>query len=592
MRGAISTSTEEGYGRVYDARVMRRLWPFAARYKVSLLLAVACMLGSLGSSLLAPYLVKLGIDGAVARGDAARLTLVVLLYLGNAAAGWLLQYGQTLLATRTAQRVLLDLRRALFDHLLRLDLGFYQRHAVGQLMSRVHNDVGTLQDLFSGGLLTTVADLVLLGGIVAVLFALQPRLALFTCAALPAAGLLTALWRPRSRRAFQRVRARLAQVNAHLQEAIAGVRVVQGLACEAATQRRFAQVNEGYLASNLHAARLTALLFPGMELLSGLTVALLVVAGGTLVLERHLSAGGLVAFVLYAYRVFDPLRDLSFRWNYLQLAMASGERIVALLDTPAGVPEARRPVVLPRLRGEVAFHRVSFHYRPGVPVLQDVSLHVPAGQCVALVGRTGAGKTTLVHLLARFYDVTSGAITLDGVDVRQLSRACLRRQLVLVPQEPFLFSGTVRDNLRFGRPGARDAELEAAARALGVHELIERLPQGYDTPVHERGVRLSQGQRQLLCLVRALLADPRLLLLDEATASLDAESERLVRQALAALRRGRTTFVIAHRLATVQLADRIVVLDQGRVVEDGTHAELLQRQGLYAQLYARSLLVS
>ncbi|MGQ4807237.1 putative ABC transporter ATP-binding protein [Candidatus Entotheonellaceae bacterium PAL068K] len=579
---------EQRYGKVYDSRIMRRLWPFVAPYKAGLGLAAVCMLGGALSHLAAPYVIKLTLDGTIAHGDLAALTLMTFLYAGNAIAGWALQYGQTLYMARTAQRVLLEIRRALFQHLMRLDLAFHDRQSVGRLMSRVQNDVGALQDLFASGLLTTLGDVLILGGTLAVMLSMHPTLTLITCAVVPLILLLTFFWRRRSRRAFQQVRVALARVNARLQENISGIRVIQSLVSEDHNLQRFTEVNRACLETHLDATRLTALLFPAIEGVSVVAIILVLVFGGPMALAGDLSAGSLVAFVLYMLRFFEPIRDLSYRWNYLQMAMASGTRILAVLDTDVQITEAPHPVRLPRLRGEVTFEQVQFQYLLELPVLQDVSMHVAAGQRLALVGPTGAGKTTLANLVARFYDVTGGTVRIDGVDVRQLSFETLHRQIGLVLQEPFLFSGTVRDNLRYGHPEASDADLVAATQALGVHDHIMRLARGYDTDVHERGELLSRGQRQLISFVRALLADPRILIFDEATASIDTETERLLQSGLATLLRGRTAFIIAHRLSTVQHADRIIVLDQGRLVQDGTHAELLQQGGLYYRLYTTS----
>jgi ABC-type multidrug transport system fused ATPase/permease subunit len=469
---------------------------------------------------------------------------------------------------------------------MRLDLAFYDRNAVGVLMSRIQNDVGNLQDLFTNGMLGTLSDFITLGGILIVMLSLHPLLTLITFAVVPPMILLTLYWRTRARHAFGQVRLALAQVNASLQENISGVRVIQSLGSEEANLRRFERLNSAHLMANLSSSRLSAALLPSIELLSVVGIALVVVCGGPMVLAGSLSAGTLVAFVLYIQRFFEPIRDLGFRWNNLQMAMAAGEHIVEILDTEIHLQEDPHPVLLSYMRGEVEFCHVSFHYQPGTPVLQDFSLHVPAGQSLAIVGHTGAGKTTLVNLVARFYDVISGAVLIDGVDVRRFSQENLRRQIGIVLQEPFLFSGTVRDNLRYGNPTASDAAIVAAAQAIGAHDFITRLDHGYDTDVRERGSLLSHGQRQLLSFVRALLADPRLLILDEATASIDAETERLVQAGLATLLRGRTAFLIAHRLSTVKHADRIIVLDQGRLVESGTHEALLLQQGLYYQLYA------
>src|SRR5215468_6253449 len=584
----LSSAAEEAqrYGKAYDARVVRRLWPFMAPYTGSLLLATACMLGVSLSHLLAPYLVKLSLDRYIAHADLGGLTVIVCLYAGNAAVAWIMQYQQTLGLERTAQRVLLDLRQALFTHLMRLDLAFYDRHAVGVLMSRIQNDVGNLQDLLTNGMLGTLSDFLTLGGILIVMLSLNPLLTLITFAVVPPMVLLTLYWRTRARRAFGQVRMALAQVNASLQENIAGVRVIQSLGSEEANLQRFERLNRAHLMANLSSSRLSAALLPSIELLSVVGIALVVAYGGPLVLAGDLSAGSFVAFVLYIQRFFEPIRDLGFRWNNLQMAMAAGEHIVEILDTEVHIQEDPHPVSLSAMRGEVEFCHVSFHYHPGTPVLQDFSLHVPAGQSLAIVGPTGAGKTTLVNLVARFYDVTSGTVLIDGIDVRQLSQEHWRRQIGIVLQEPFLFSGTVRDNLRYGNPTASDTAIVAAAQAIGAHDFIMRLAHGYDTDVRERGSLLSHGQRQLLSFVRALLTDPRLLILDEATASIDAETERLVQAGLTTLLRGRTAFLIAHRLSTVKHADKIIVLDQGRLVESGTHEALLTQRGLYYRFYA------
>ena len=409
---------DERYGQVYDPHVMRRLWAFIWPYRYGMSWAALCMIGGAASQLLAPYIVKRSIDGYIAAGDAAGLTRMVLLYIAIAIAGWLLQYGDTLLMTRVAQRVLLDLRQAMFRHLMRLSLRYYDRTAVGQLMSRVQNDVTTLQDMLTNGLLGVLSDLLLLVGILAVMLSMHVKLTLVTCAVLPISVMLTAYWRGRARSLFRAVRATLARVNMHLQENIAGARVIQSLVSEAPNLRRFIRVNNAHLDANLDSARMASLFFPAMEVVSILAIALVVIYGGPLALAGEISAGTFVAFVLYMNRFFEPIRDIGFRWTNLQMAMASGERIFQILDTQPDIREAPSPVAMPQMRGDIELERVHFDYQPDVPVLRDISLHVPAGQSIAIVGPTGAGKTTLVNLLGRFYDVTAGAILIDGVDVR------------------------------------------------------------------------------------------------------------------------------------------------------------------------------
>ncbi len=586
--GAHQGETDKRYGQVYDPHVMRRLLAFVWPHRVGMGLAALCMIGGSASHLLAPYVIKRSIDGYISTGDGPGLTRMVLLYVAIALAGWLLQYGDTLLVTRVAQRVLLDLRQTIFRHLMRLDLRFYDRRAAGQLMSRAHNDVGTLQDVLTNGLLAVLGDVLVLVGIIAVMSSMHVTLTLVTCTVLPLSVLLTAYWRKHARRLFRDVRVALAQVNTRLQENIAGVRVIQSLVSEGHNLQRFIRVNDAHLAANLNSARMSSLFFPAMDMVSILAIALVIIYGGPLVLDNEISAGTFVAFVLYMLRFFEPIRDIGFRWNNLQMAMASGERIFQILDTEPHIREAPSPVRLPQMRGDVSLCHVDFDYQPGTPVLRDVSLQVPAGQSVAIVGHTGAGKTTFVNLLARFYDVTSGSVLIDGVDVRQIALSDLRGQIGMVLQEPFLFSGTVRENIRYGQPAATDADIETAAKAIGIHDRIMQLAQGYETHVHERGALLSHGQRQLISFVRALLADPRLLILDEATASIDTETERLVQAGLATLLHGRTAFIIAHRLSTVKHADRIIVMERGRLVESGSHEALLRQQGVYHRLYHMS----
>jgi len=448
--------------------------------------------------------------------------------------------------------------------------------------------VGQLQDLLTGGFLSILADALTLGGIIIVLLSMNARLALLTLTVLPVMTIIMAYWQRLSRRAFRRVRGAIAAVNAGLQENISGVRVIQSLSREDLNLRQFDSLNEEHLSANLQAGRVSAAVFPMVEIITSVATALVITVGGAQVLNQELSAGALIAFTLYIQRFFDPIRDLSLRYTQMQRVMAALERIYEVLDTQPEVEDAPDAVELPPLRGEVRFEKVSFAYLEGIEVLHNINLEVKPGETVAFVGPTGAGKTTMALLLGRHYDVTSGAITIDGHDLRQVTQKSLRRQMGVVPQEPFLFSGSIKDNIRYGRPEASDEEIEAAAKAVGAHDFITRLKDGYDAELQERGVNLSLGQRQLISLARAILANPAILILDEATANVDTQTEVLIQKGLRELLRGRTSFVIAHRLSTVREADHIVVMDEGCIVEEGNHRQLLAKGGLYANLYTMS----
>ncbi|MCL6647137.1 MAG: ABC transporter ATP-binding protein/permease [Chloroflexi bacterium] len=583
--GLRSAADDDEIGAVYNARVVNRLAGYLRPHWQRLAIGLLMMTVVALTNLAMPYLVKLAIDGPLAQGDLNGVALVGLAYLAVSVLNWAGSFLQTTTMTVAAQSVLVTLRSQMFEKLLALQQAFYDRNEVGRLMSRVMNDVGTLQELLTSGFLQLLSDLLTLLGIVIVMLTMSAKLTAASFLLVPVLAAVMWVWQARARTAYRTVRATISAVNAGLQENISGVRVIQSLSREDANLRRFDQLNERHLVANLQATRLAALAQPVVELISALALAVVIAYGGALVLAHELTAGALVAFALYVNRFFEPIRDLTLRVTMMQQAMASGERIFEVLDTPVTILNPPQPKRVAPLRGEIVFEDVHFEYVPGVAVLRGVSLRIAPGQTVALVGQTGAGKSTLVNLVARFYDVTSGSIRIDGIDVREFDLPTLRAQIGWVPQDPFLFSGTVRDNLRFGRPEASDADIEVAARALGVHELILRLPQGYETDVRERGSLLSAGQKQLISFVRALLADPRILVLDEATATIDTATEAIIQQGLVQLLRGRTALVIAHRLSTVKNADLVVVLDQGRVVETGRHEELLRRGGLYHRLY-------
>lgn len=575
-------------GKPYDARIMKRLLTYVRPYRLQVAAALALMSLVALSSLAGPYLIKMAIDEGIVGRNLALLGWAVLLYVAASLVQWVARFGQIYIMAWVGQSIIYTVRTQLFEHLQRLSLSFYEGQEIGKLMSRLTSDTGVLQELISWAIVAVASDILTLGGIVAVVISMNARLSLLTFLVLPVMGAAAVLWRTRARQSYRKVRAAIAQVNASLQENIAGVRVVQSFSREDLNMQRFVEVNRANLQANLDAAKLAALFFPTVDFVSAVAVGLVIWYGGAQVLGGELTAGVLVAFVLYIDRFFNPIRDLSQRYNSLQATMAAGERIFDLLDTPPDIVEPSEAIELPPLRGEVRFEKVSFSYDDEAIVLDDLSLTVQAGQTVSFVGATGAGKSSLIKLLGRFYDVDQGSITVDGYDVRTVSLPSLRRQMGMVLQDTFLFSGTVMDNIRYGRLNATDEEVIEAARAVKAHDFIMALPDGYDTEVEEGGAILSLGQRQLMAFARALLADPRILILDEATSSVDAQTERLIQQALERLLESRTAFIIAHRLSTIIRADLIVVVDGGRIVEVGDHSGLLAHKGHYYNLYTMS----
>jgi len=582
----------------FDPRVTRRLISYAIPYWHKLLIALVLMLTASAAAVAGPYLVKVALDSGLEAGSLPALRQAVLFYLLAALIQWTATYLRVNIMARTGQAIIYDLRGRLFEHLQQLSLGFYSRYSVGRIITRVINDVGVLREFITWAVLAIARDLFTLIGILVAMLAMDARLSLLTFSVLPMMVAVTVVFRKQARENYRMVRAAISWVNSVLAENINGVRVVQAFSRQ---QTNFAfyqnDVNKNNLSANLRAARIAAAFPAAIDFLGALATALVVWLGGTAVLgnggplswlgpTNPITPGVLVAFVLYIGRFFDPIRDLSRRYDSFQSTMAGGERIFALLDTPAEVTDSPDAVEMPLIQGEVLFENVSFHYADDPShVLVDVDLHVEPGETIALVGRTGAGKTTLVKLLSRFHDPTQGRLLIDGQDLRRVTQQSLRGQMGIVLQDPFLFRGTVGENIRFGRLDATQEEMETAAKAVGAHDFIRQMSLGYDTPVEEGGIVLSVGQRQLISFARALLANPRILILDEATSSVDTQTELIIQDALAHLLQGRTAFVIAHRLSTVVSADRIVVIQNGRIVEQGTHAELLAGGGYYYQLY-------
>lgn len=578
---------DELLGKAYDGRLMRRLATFVAPHWRPLALAVVLLIGAALTELAPPLLVQQAIDGPISQGQLDGLWPIFALYALSLVATFGLRYVHNFLINSVGQTVMQELRVRLFRHVQRMSLSFFDRNPVGRLLTRITNDVDSLNEFLTQGLVQILADLVTLLGIVVVMFALNWRLALISLATLPLMLGVVAIYQRFMRATYRLVRQRLAAINAYLNEQISGVLVTQLFVRERTARRHFAELSDGYVAANLRSLVGFSIFMPTVQIFSAIGIAATLWWGGQGVLAGWASLGLLTAFVLYTERAFQPLRNLAERYTVLQAAMASAERVFGVLDTPEEIRDPERPVHLPEpVRGEVAFHNVVFGYSPDEPVLKGINLTIPAGQAVAIVGATGAGKSSLVGLLARFYDVQQGSITLDGVDIRELPQAELRRHIAAVPQDPVCFSGTIASNIRLHSAAIDDARMRWAAETVNAASFIERLPDGYEHEVRERGANLSTGQRQLLAFARALAFNPSvLLMLDEATSSVDTATEALIQDALERMLKGRTSIIIAHRLSTIRHVDRIIVLHKGRVVEDGSHEVLLARRGHYARLY-------
>jgi ABC-type multidrug transport system fused ATPase/permease subunit len=588
LSGSLSGSDEIVYGRTYDSRVVGRLSGYFKAHPAAIILTIAATLLFAFTSVANPYIIGLAENDYILTGNIQGLNIIVLVLIGIGLLNWVSYYTQIRAEAMLGQSILLTMRNQLFSHLQHLSIRFFNHNEVGRIMSRVQNDVGELGEFLDSGAFWVIGEIFSMVVIVVVLFTMQTSLALITLAVIPPLVLFIIFWQKRARNCFIQVRQAISSVNSALEENISGVRVIQSLSREDLNDRQFEQLNQSNFEVNLKSARVSAIMMPAVEFLMSLAIAGVIMAGGLGVMSGTLLVGTLVAFVLYIQNFFDPIRNLTMEYAQLQIAMASGSRIFELLEVKPEMMDSPDAVKIEKLKGSIRFEHVSFHYSADIPVIRDLNLDIAPGTTVALVGPTGAGKSTILGLIARFYDVTGGRILVDGKDLRNIEQPSYRSQLGLVLQEPFLFSGTIRENIRYGRLSASDEEVQAASRSVGADEFISRLDKGYDTELQERGQNLSMGQRQLISFARAVIANPAILLLDEATASIDSHSEQVIQQSLKWMSSGRTTIIIAHRLSTIIKADHIIVLDGGRVVEEGTHPELLSRNGLYARLYAMS----
>jgi len=576
---------DEVLGRAYDARLMRRLLTYARPYRLHVIASVALLLGVSLLQLVGPYLTKVAIDVHIVNGDLRGLTWVTVLFLLTLLMSLALRYLQAYLVSLIGQRVIYDMRVSMFAHLQKLSLSYFDRNPVGRLMTRFTSDVQVIEETFSSGLVAVFGDVFMLLGILIAMLAMDLKLALVTFSVIPILVYITFAFRSRAQQTYRTIRVALAKVNAYFAENANGIRVVQAFNREARNLERFKKLNRDYTDAQLKSIFYISIFMPSVEVINSVAIALIIWYGGGQIIGGAITLGVLVAFIQYAQRFFRPIMDLSEKYNIMQAAMASSERIFELLDTRPAIKPPAVPVKPKEMKGQIEFRGVWFAYKGDDYVLRDVSFGVGSGESIALVGATGSGKTTIVNLLCRFYDVLKGQVAVDGVDVRDMDEKDLRSQIAIVLQDVFLYSGDIESNIRLGNPNISYDDVVRSAQHVGAHGFISRLPKGYREGVRERGSNFSTGEKQLLAFARALAAGPRILILDEATSSVDTETEMLIQRALGKLMMGRTSIIIAHRLSTIQSVDKIIVLHKGQVREIGSHQELLAKRGMYYRLY-------
>lgn len=573
--------------KISDRALMARLLKYLLKYKRRFMITVVAVVIVSLTGLLPPYLLKVAIDNYIKNGDLAGLTVIAIILVGVYLVNWVSNYQRTYQMSWMGQNMVNELRKQLFSHLQELSFSFYDRSEAGEIISRVTNDTDTLSQIFVQGVVGVISDVLILVGIVAIMLWLSIHLTLAAFSVMPALVLLMFVFQSRLRKAYRATRKKIAAVTSRFEESISGIREIQSFTREQDTMKGFRQANVENLQANVQAGKLFALLMPAVQIIGAVGTCVVLWFSGILTISEGIKLGIVVAFLLYVNKFFRPLVDLTTFYNTLQSAMSAAERIFVTLDTKPEIADAPNAIELSYVKGEIVFNHVTFGYDPTRPVLKDVNIHVDPGKTLAIVGLTGAGKSTIAKLLSRFYETQKGTITVDDYDVQKITLNSLHKQMGVVLQEPFLFSGTIMENIKYGKLDASDDKVKQVAKIVGIHEFTNTLPQGYETDVGERGARLSVGQRQLVSFARALLRDPPILILDEATSSVDPYTELKIKKALAVLLKNRTSLVIAHRLSTVRNADNIVVIDEGKIVEEGNHAELMKKKGMYCRLYKK-----